>query len=411
MSKPMVLCGVSGGIAAYKAAELVSRLHKSETTVRVVMTPAAQRFIQPLTFQAILGVPVGTEMFCSPEVSAREGLYPHLYPSGQADLYVVAPATADTLSKLVHGQADDLVCASALGLSATCIRVFCPAMNTNMWNQPVVQANVKTLEERGWIRIGPDAGHLACGTSGEGRMAEPDFIASRLLHLLRHTGELTGKQVLILSGPTREHLDPVRFISNPSSGKMGRALAEEALARGGDVTFISGPVPTENKPAGHPRLTFQSVISADDMLRAAREAFPSSDVTLFAAAVADYAPAEPTNVKRPKSSRDLTLSLRPTPDIAATLGALKQPHQRTVGFALQDEEGRKRAAEKQRAKKLDLIVLNSLAAMEADHAEYEALGADTSDFTSWGSLSKTECAARIFDVLATRGPLDTDLSD
>ncbi|MDD2235906.1 MAG: bifunctional phosphopantothenoylcysteine decarboxylase/phosphopantothenate--cysteine ligase CoaBC, partial [Kiritimatiellae bacterium] len=289
--------------------------------------------------------------------------------------------------------------ASALGLSATCIRVFCPAMNTNMWNQPVVQANVQALAERGWIRIGPDAGRLACGTSGEGRMAEPEFIASNLLHLLRRTGELSGKQVLILSGPTREHLDPVRFISNPSSGKMGRALAHEALARGADVTFISGPIPTENRPASHPRLTFKSVISADDMLCAAREAFSSADYTFFAAAVADYAPAAPATVKRPKSSSDLTLSLRGTPDIAATLGTLKQAHQRTIGFALQDEDGRQRAAEKRLAKKLDLIVLNGLSAMEADAAEYEAMGGDGSDFTSWGSLSKTECATRIFDTL------------
>lgn len=400
MQKPIVLCGITGGIAAYKAADLVSRLHKSDLETHVIMTPAAQHFIQPLTFQAILGAPVGTSLFCVPSASAREALYPHLYPAGQADLFVVAPATADILCKLAHGQADDLVCASALGLSFSCLKVFCPAMNTNMWNQPIVRQNVKTLEDQGWIRIGPDTGLLACGTSGAGRMAEPGYIADRILQLLRSNRELSGKQIMILSGPTREHVDPVRFLSNPSSGKMGRALAEEALRRGAQVLFITGPVSVENLPRPAERLNIITVISADEMLAAAHEQFNRSDIALFAAAVADYTPEQPASIKQPKTTHTMPLSLRPTPDIAATLGALKQPHQRTVGFALQDERAQEHARKKLHAKKLDMIIVNRLAAMNAEQADYEALRTGQNDFESWGSLTKTDCAARIFDALS-----------
>ena len=400
MQKPIIVCGISGGIAAYKAADLVSRLHKQDLDVRVVMTPAAQRFVQPLTFQAILGAPVGTELFCASNASAREELYPHLYPSGQAALFLAAPATADLIAKLVHGQADDLVCASALGLAPSCVKVFCPAMNTNMWNQPVVQRNVKTLEERGWIRLGPDIGQLACGTAGAGRMAEPDYIANRVIHLLRRTRELEGRQVLILSGPTREHLDPVRYLSNPSSGKMGRALAEEALRRGAHVLFITGPVHAAQFPLPSDRLTVVPVTSADEMLAAARDAFPAADVSLFAAAVADYAPTQCAVEKLPKTPNALMLSLRPTPDIAATLGSLKKPNQRTIGFALQDRQAQDRAREKMTAKKLDMIVLNRLDALNADQSAYEILRAGQGAFEDWGTLTKTDCAVRIFDALA-----------
>jgi len=392
---PVILCGIAGGIAAYKTVDTVSRLHKAGLDVRVVMTPAAQQFVTPLTFQALLGRPVGTNFFCPPTADTKEEIYPHLYPSGDADLFLVMPATADIISKLAAGEADDLVSASSLGLAPTCKKIFCPAMNTNMWKQPVVSHNVELLEQHGWICIGPEDGLMACGTQGEGRMTEPADITEQILTLLAQPTDLAGKKVLILSGPTHEHLDPVRFIGNPSSGKMGKALTENALMRGATVELITGPVPAASLPQGE-HLTTHSITSASEMLHAAQELFASADIIIFAAAVSDYTPKEPSNTKRSKSSTPLQLTLEPTPDIAATLSAQKKSNQITVGFALQDTDALTRAKEKLQAKHLDLIILNTLQAMGADHADYHCLKAGIPEAENWGKLSKRTCAEKIF---------------
>ena len=237
-----VLVGVTGGVAAYKAVEIVSALRKEGHEVTVAMTEAAQRFVTPLTFAAVSGRPVLTHPVPQDDADTVEETYPHLYPATRADVFVVVPCTANTLAKLAHGMGDDIVSCSALSLPATCARMVCPAMNLEMWNQPVVQENLDTLERRGWVRIGPEAGHLACGMSGPGRLARPRDILQVVRQHLSGFPALDGRRVLILSGPTREHIDPIRFIGNPSSGKMGRALAEAAAAAGAEVDFVTGLV-------------------------------------------------------------------------------------------------------------------------------------------------------------------------
>lgn len=401
--QPLVLCGITGGIAAYKTVDAVSRLHKANCDVHVVMTPAAQRFVAPLSFQAVLGRPVGTDFFCTPQADLPSDIYPHLYPAGQADAFIVMPATANLISKLVTGQADDLVCASALGLRDDCLRIFCPAMNTNMWNQPVVQQNARILRERGWLQIGPESGPLACGTAGDGRMTEPTHITERVLAHIRtapaaDTQDLHDRRVLILSGPTHEHLDPVRFIGNLSSGKAGRALAYEAARRGATVHFVTGPVPPENLPLHSEKLSIYHVTGAEEMLHTAKRLFKQSDMVIFAAAVADYMPAQASPFKRKKGEQALNLHLKPTPDIAATLCRNKRESQTIIGFALQDENPRQNARRKLEQKKFDLIILNSLSAMGAEQAEFECLKAGEADFENWGLLTKAECAKRIFNT-------------
>ncbi|HEY8240214.1 MAG TPA: bifunctional phosphopantothenoylcysteine decarboxylase/phosphopantothenate--cysteine ligase CoaBC, partial [Kiritimatiellia bacterium] len=299
----------------------------------------------------------------------------------------------DMIAKLAHGQADDLASTVALSLPASCRRFFCPAMNVEMWRQPVVQDNVAMLEKNGWQRIGPDAGPLACGMEGEGRMAEPADIADRILSALQFSHTLAGRRVLVISGPTREHFDPVRFIGNPSTGKMGRALAQEALASGADVEFVTGPVPESSIPQG-PRLNIHHVVSARDMLAASQKFYDEADVVIYAAAVADYAPAEYHDKKLPKKEGDLTIRLEATPDIAATLNQRKRPGQVVIGFALQTHDGLPKARAKLEKKRLDGIVLNALDAMGGDSGAYTYI-ASTGVDENWGRLDKRDCARRI----------------
>lgn len=395
-----VLAAICGGVAAYKAVDVVSRLRKAGLAVHVAMSDAAQEFVTPLTFGAVSGQPVLTTMFPRDPAASGDARYPHLYPSTRADLFVLMPATADIMAKIVQGVGSDLVSTCALSLPATCRRVFCPSMNVEMWNQPVVQANVRTLEERGWLRIGPDAGLLACGMEGAGRMSEPVEIADTLLGLRERAGQLAGRRVLVISGPTREHLDPVRYIGNPSTGKMGKALAEVALAAGAEVDFVSGPVAEENLPRG-PRLNVRRVVSAQDMLEAAQAVYAAADVVIYAAAVADYRPAEYHAEKLPKQSGDLVLRLQATPDVAATLNAAKRPGQVTIGFALQTHDGLAKAEDKLRRKHLDGIVLNGLDALGGESGEYTFIGFDpagSAAVATWGVLGKRACAQRILDA-------------
>lgn len=388
-----ILLGVCGGIAAYKAVEVASRLRKAGCNVHVAMTDAARAFVTPLTFAAVAGNPV-LDRTLPDGASAGEAAYPHLYPATRADAFVVLPATANTIAKLAHGHGADPVSTSALSLPATCIRIIAPAMNVEMWRNPAVQENVRILEARGWTRIGPDSGALACGMEGEGRMSEPHAIAELVLNQLNAPRPLAGRRVLILSGPTREHFDPVRFIGNPSTGKMGRALALAAAEAGASVDFITGPVAAENLPRSA-SIRIEHITSADDLLTAARAHFADADIVIYAAAVADYRPAGGAqSQKLPKQDAPLTLHLEPTPDVAATLNADKRDGQVAIGFALQTHDGPAKAAAKMKKKKFDGIVLNALDALGGDTGSYTWLSPDAEP-ESWGELTKTECARRI----------------
>jgi len=390
---PVILAGIGGGIAAYKAVEVVSRLTQAGREVHVAMTGAALRFVTATTFASVSRRAVIAEMFPPAEFTSGEALYPHLYPASRADAFVVMPATADLIAKLAAGIADDVVCCSALALPPEAIRLFAPAMHAHMWRQPIVQRNVAALEAAGWQRVGPAEGALACGAQGPGRLAEPGEILDVLESALaaRH-GRLRGRRVLILSGPTREPLDPVRFLSNGSTGRMGNALARAALAEGARVDFVTGPVEPERLPAGA-GLEIVPVATAAEMLAAARARAPAADIAIFAAAVSDFRPARAEARKRPKAERALTLELEPTPDIAAELARSRPPGQIAIGFALESDDGPAKARAKRAAKRFDLIVLNSAAAIGAETADYTFLS-DAGEETT-GPISKTECARRL----------------
>lgn len=395
---PTVLLGICGGVAAYKAVEVASRLRKTGHDVHVAMSAAAQQFVTPLTFAAVSGNAVLTEQFPDARKNSGDALYPHLYPSTRAGLFVLLPATADIMAKIAHGIGDNVVSTAALSLPASCRKVFCPSMNVEMWHQPVVQENVRLLESRGWIRIGPATGELACGMTGEGRMVEPDEIVAKLFG--DQSGPLAKKKILIVSGPTREHLDPIRFIGNPSSGKMGRALAEEAAAQGAEVAFVSGPVAETNLPAG-PNIEIHRVTSADEMLAAAQKAYLNADIVLYAAAVADYKPAEFQTKKLPKKEGAPNLKLIATPDIAATLNRKKRIGQVSIGFALETDDGEAKARVKLKKKNLDGIVLNALDAMGGEDGAYRFLSARGNEgFEPWGRISKRDCAKKILAAAA-----------
>ncbi|MFT5128520.1 MAG: phosphopantothenoylcysteine decarboxylase/phosphopantothenate--cysteine ligase [Rhodothermales bacterium] len=389
---PTILIGVCGGIAAYKVASVTSALKKADCAVHVAMTQAAQEFVRPITFSALSGHPVLSDAF--PQAASGRENYPHLYPATEAGAFILAPATANSIAKIANGIGDELVSTCALSLPPNCARYFCPAMNSEMWAQPSVQANVARLLDLGWIQLGPDSGLLACGVVGPGRMLEPDAITERVLADLRTPQALAGKHVLILSGPTREHLDPVRFISNHSSGRMGSELAQAAVAAGATVDFVSGPVSAEFLPRS-PQVTVHSVISADDMLGAAHAV--QADIAIFAAAVADFKPAAVHGGKLPKSADSSQLALTPTADIAATIAnSVNAPL--CIGFALETDDGLAKAQAKAARKNLAAILLNGPDAMGADSGEYTWITA--SDSFPWGRLSKAVAARRLISHAA-----------
>ncbi len=397
----VILVGVCGGIAAFKAAEVVSALARAGHEVHVAMTPAAREFVTATTFASLSRNRVLARMFPDAEATGGDDLFPHLFPASRARAFVLCPATADAMARIAAGRADDVVAASVLALPPTCRRLFAPAMNSAMWGNPAVQDNVRRLESAGWIRVGPGTGALACGTSGEGRMAEPAEILARLETALAPSGPLCGRRVLILSGPTREPIDPVRFISNASSGRMGRALAVEAAARGATVEFVTGPVAEAQIPAGE-GIAVRRVTTAREMLAAARSPARRAAVVILAAAVADVAPARPRRAKASKAALGRTLPLAPTPDIAATLAAARRPGQVFIGFALESAGGRRRAERKLAAKGLDAIVLNGPDSPGAPAAAFAWLDrARGSRWSAWGRLGKDACARRILDSAAS----------
>jgi len=349
-----VLIGIGGGIAAYKVCEVVSTLFKSGVEVRVILTQAAQEFITPLTITTLSRHPAFTDRdFWQPNFNRPL----HIELGEWAEVFVIAPLTANTLGKLAHGLADNLLTNTVL--ASRCPVLLAPAMNTEMWEQQSVQRNWQQLLTDGrYHSVGPGLGLLACDRVGAGRMAEPAEIVTSIQSLL-HTGgqrDLVGKRVLISTGGTREHIDPVRFIGNPSTGKMGLALAQAALHRGATVTLVHAPA-TWDVPMGVRAI---SVVSAAQMQQAMWESFPDADVIVMAAAVADVKPAEYAAEKLPKKLLPTSLPLEPVPDILAELGHRKQPHQRLIGFAAQTGDIVTPALEKLRNKKLDAIAANPI---------------------------------------------------
>lgn len=344
-----ITLGVAGGIAAYKAVELVSGLTKKGAKVKVIMTESAQKFVQPLTFSAISHQSVFTDMF------VENGGVTHIQLAQGADLLVVAPATANVIAKAAHGIADDLL--STVILAANCPILICPAMNTAMYQNPVVQQNIAKLHQLGYQFIGPNSGTLACGVSGPGRMSEPGEILAAIENLFL-PGDMQGIKVLVSAGPTREPIDPVRYITNRSSGKMGYAIARAAAQRGAKVVLVSGPVNLSPPP----NVELIKVETAQQMYKAMLEHFPTADVVIKSAAVADYRPKQVAKQKIKKQHTDLmTLEMEKNPDILASLGRLKQ-QQLLVGFAAETENLEEYARAKLQAKNLDILVANNVSA-------------------------------------------------
>jgi phosphopantothenoylcysteine decarboxylase/phosphopantothenate--cysteine ligase len=350
MQGKRILLGVTGGIAAYKSPDLVRRLRERGAEVQVVMTASAGEFITALTFQAVSGRPVRSDLW-DPAAEAAMG---HIELARWADLVVVAPATADFIARLASGQANDLLTTLCLATEAPI--AIAPAMNRVMWANPATQANVATLEKRRVLVFGPAAGDQACGEVGEGRMLEPLELVARIDAALTPTGPLSGKRVLITAGPTRERIDPVRFISNRSSGKMGFAVAQAARNAGAEVVLVSGPVSLPTPP-GVRRVDCESAV---DMLNAVLKEVGKADIFISTAAVADYKPARPADQKIKKASDRMDLEMERTTDILATVASSAERPALVVGFAAETESVEQNARTKLLKKNLDMIAANEV---------------------------------------------------
>lgn len=351
LTKKKILLGVSGSIAAYKSAVLTRLLVKAGAEVKVVMTPAAHHFITPLTLSTLSKNPVLTDF-----IKDQSGEWNNHVDLGLwADVFLIAPASANTLAKMANGLCDNLLL--AVYLSCRSKVFFAPAMDLDMLQHPSTQANIKKLEAFGNRLIAPTFGELASGLTGTGRMAEPEEIVETLNRYFEEHSMLKGKNVLVTAGPTHEAIDPVRFIGNHSSGKMGFAIAEALADQGAHVNLITGPTNLHTK---HPGISVKAITSAEEMHQACIALFPSSDITVLSAAVADYKPAVKADQKIKKKEEAMTIELTKTHDIAASLGKMKHNGQIIVGFALETEQERTNALKKLESKNFDLIVLNSL---------------------------------------------------
>jgi phosphopantothenoylcysteine decarboxylase/phosphopantothenate--cysteine ligase len=353
-----VALGVSGGIAAYKAAEIVRLLQERGVHVQVIMTRAAQEFVRPLTFAALSGQKVITEMFAGENIEPNiDSAVEHIAVAQSIDALLVAPATADLLAKFAQGIASDFM--TTLYLATTAPVVVAPAMNVNMWNHPATRTNVEILKARGVRVVEPDEGYLACGMTGPGRLADNDAIIAATMEALGASQDLTGETVLITAGPTREKIDPVRYLTNRSSGRMGYALAEAALRRGARTLLISGP--TSLTPPGAAEVT--RVESAEEMRQAVLKLLPEATIVIKTAAVSDYRPKSPASQKIKRTS-PMSLDLEPTVDILAEVARHKQTQiarpQIVVGFAAETENVLENARKKLASKSLDAIVVNDV---------------------------------------------------
>ena len=392
-----IVLGVTGGIAAYKSAEVVSRLRHSGASVHVIMTRNATEFVSPLTFQTLSAHPVVTDTFDTPEKWDVE----HVALAKLADIFVIAPATANILAKMAHGIADDMLSTTVLATKAPILAA--PAMNTGMWTAEATQTNIKILRERCVFFAGPESGMLACGDEGAGRMSEPAEIVKRIEEILNRKTDLRGMKVLVTAGATRERLDPVRFLSNDSSGKMGFALAEAARDRGAEVTRVKGST-TAALPSG---IWSVQIESALDLLETMKKEAPDHEIVIQAAAVADYRPAESSDIKiKKKAGESLVLVLEENPDVAKAIGALKRENQTFVGFAAETDHVQKHAKEKLISKRLDMIVANDVTKPGAGfNTDTNIAALITTDGTEELPLmSKRDLADRILDrILTLRG--------
>ena len=384
-----VLLGVTGGIAAYKAAYLASALHKLHAHVEVVMTEHATKFVAPLTFEQLTGRRCMVDTFDRNFSHQVE----HIALADRTDLVLIAPATANVCAKLAHGLADDMLTTTVL--ACTCPKVIAPAMNTNMYQNPVTQDNLDTLRRYGWEVISPASGHLACGTTGPGRMPEPEVLLQHVLRVLALPHDLEGKRVLVTAGPTQEALDPVRYLTNHSTGKMGYAIARMAMLRGAQVTLVSGPTALEPPPF----VEVVPVVSAQDMFEAVTGRQAWADLIFKAAAVADYTPADYHDDKVKKKDGDLSIPLRRTQDILQHLGDHRRPGQVICGFSMETRDLLANSAAKLEKKHVDMICANNLKVAGA------GFGTDTNVITlitrsgveELPLLSKEEAAGRILD--------------
>ncbi len=393
LANKQILLGVTGGIAAYKSADLVRRLQDAGASVQVVMTPAAQEFITPLTLQALSGNPVHTQLL-DPEAEAGMG---HIQLARWADLVLIAPATADFMARLAQGMGNDLL--SSICLATKAPIALAPAMNQGMWHNAATQANLECLIERKVIVFGPAEGGQACGDVGPGRMLEPLQLVDATAGLFA-TGSLAGKTLVITAGPTREAIDPVRYLSNHSSGKMGYALAEAAAEAGAKTILISGPTQLKT-PA---RVTRIDVTSAQEMYEASMAAAPDCDLFIAAAAVADYRPAQIASQKLKKGAEEsITLTLVKNPDIVASVAALpRRPF--TVGFAAETERLLEHARAKLQRKNLDLVIANNVGDTQIGfNSDDNAVTlVDNSGVQALSQRSKTQLARELIAMLAGR---------
>ncbi|MBA5850525.1 bifunctional phosphopantothenoylcysteine decarboxylase/phosphopantothenate--cysteine ligase CoaBC [Clostridium sp. cel8] len=386
-----VVIGVTGGIAAYKALDIVSKLKKKKIDVHVIMTKSACKFVTPLTFQTISQNTVSVDMFSEPKAWEIR----HISLAKRADLLLVAPATANVIGKVANGIADDLLTTTIMATNAPV--VFSPAMNTNMYMNPIVQSNIDKLSKLGYKFIEPDSGRLACGDTGEGKLPNPSFIADVVCSMLYDKKDLKGKKVLVTAGPTLAHIDPVRYITNRSSGKMGYSIAEEARDRGAEVTLISGPT---NLPVPF-GVKYIGVNTNKEMLLSVLDNFDSQDIVVKSAAVADYKPKNYSNEKIKKVQSEFLLELVKDTDILKKIGEIKKD-QILVGFAAESSNLIENASKKLKKKNLDYIVANNIASSEvgfsSDDNKATIISRDGKKF-DLSKMSKRNLARKLFDII------------
>lgn len=389
-----IILGISAGIAAFKAATLARLFIKAGAEVKVVMTPLAKEFITPVTMATLSKNTVLSDFFHHDDGEWNS----HVDLGLWADLMVIAPATANTMAKMAHGVCDNLLITTYL--SARCPVMVCPTMDLDMYQHLATQNNIGILRSYGNLIVEPDSGELASGLIGKGRMAEPEDVLTAVIDFFAGSQDLKGVKAMVTAGPTYEQIDPVRFIGNHSSGKMGFAIAEELASRGAEVTLIAGPV---GLVAQHENIRRVDVVSASEMEKAALDSFHGSDVAVMCAAVADYTPVSVADCKMKSSDSAIRIELKPTTDIAKALGEKKQESQLLVGFALETHDERKNALAKMKKKNLDFIVLNSLqdqnAGFKFDTNKITILSADGLEKELPLKL-KTELAVDIVDQIA-----------
>lgn len=392
--KKCVVVGVSGGVAVYKALDIISRLRKKDVEVHVIMTKSATEFVTPLSFQSLSQNMVITDMFAEPKAWEIQ----HISLAKKADLMLIVPATANIIGKVANGIADDMLSTTIMATKAPV--VFCPAMNTNMYENPIVQRNISLLKELGYEFIEPASGRLACGDEGKGKLQDTEIIAEETLRRLHSTNDLVGKKVVITAGPTIVPIDPVRILTNRSSGKMGYSIAEEARDRGAEVVLISGPT-SLRKPNG---IKVIDVKTNEDMFNAIKNEFEDADIVIKSAAVADYKAKNYSSEKIKKTGDDLNLIFERDRDILKTLGDMKE-NQILVGFAAESSNLKENAKGKLERKTLDYIVANDISKPETGFASDEnkvTIISKSGEEVSLEKMSKREVAKNIFDIIKGR---------